>query len=242
MAPADKPETVSSIISDSVKPRVRLLGGSIAVLWIVNLLNTIAGHRLDVFGIHPRTLEGLWGILFAPFLHAGFGHLLANTISLAIFGSLVMLRRTRDFVSVSLIAALTSGLGAWLVGGANTVHLGASGVIFGLLGFLLSRGVFERRFWSIAGSVLALLFFGGALRGLFPGVPGVSWEAHMFGFLGGILAARLAARQAKAPTAPTTAAAKKRIAAPAPRARIDAPAEEEVTDDEIEALRRRMRG
>jgi membrane associated rhomboid family serine protease len=226
-------------LAEAVKARGRLLGGSVALLWAINLVNTLGGHWLDGLGVHPRSLFGLWGILFAPFLHASWAHLLANTTSLLILGWLVMLRRTRSFLEVAGIAAFTAGLGTWLIGGAASVHIGASGVIFGLLGFLLSRGVFEKKLFSILGSVLGLLVFGGALRGLFPGLSGVSWEGHLFGFLGGILAARLAV--GSSPTlagALSPAGTHARIAPP--RERIAEPEPEPEADEALEALKRRM--
>ncbi len=234
-------DTLSAVVTGT-RDRAKILGGSIALLWVVNLVDTLVGHRLAAgFGIHPRALEGLWGILFAPFLHANWAHLIANTTSLAMIAWIVMLRKKRDFFVVGALSALTAGLGTWLVGGANTVHIGASGVVFGFLGYVLSRGFFERKILPIVASVAALVFFGGALRGLFPGIAGVSWEGHLFGFLGGILAARLAA-------GPSTAAGQRqvpvggraRVGAVTGRSRIGGAEPDDTADEEIEALRRKM--
>jgi membrane associated rhomboid family serine protease len=104
-----------------------------------------------------------------------------------------MLRRTRDFVVVALVSALVSGLGIWLFGGGRTIHLGASGVIFGLLGALLARAYFERSWVALGLAIVAALLYGGMLWGVLPGAPGVSWLGHFFGFVGGIMAARLLA-------------------------------------------------
>jgi membrane associated rhomboid family serine protease len=123
----------------------------------------------------------------------GFGHLAANTVPLIVLGWLVMLRRTRDFIVVTLVSVLVSGLGIWLFGGANTIHLGASGVIFGLLGALLARAYFERSWVALGLAIVAGLLYGGMLWGVLPGAPGVSWLGHFFGFVGGVLAARLLA-------------------------------------------------
>jgi membrane associated rhomboid family serine protease len=229
---------------DEAKARAKLLLWPVGVVWAVNLVNSLLGHGLDRFGVVPRSLGGLLGILAAPFLHASWGHLLHNTISFLMIGWILMLRNRRDVYLVGGLAALTAGLGTWLVGVDHSVHLGASGVVFGLLGYLLSRGVFERKIWPILGTLVGLFFFAGSLRGLFPGVPGISWEGHLCGFLGGILAAWWSARRTS-PARPATAAPRARIAAPAPRARVAAPAPaareaEPSVDEELEALRRKM--
>lgn len=236
--PPDTTEkTALSTFAGGAKDRARLLGGSVAVLWAINLVDTILGHSLDGFGIHPRSLTGLAGIVFAPFLHASWAHLLANTLPLVVLGFIVTLRKTRLFFGVGVVSALCAGLGTWLVGGANTVHIGASSVVFGLFGYLVSRGFFERKLWPIVGSIAALVLYGGALRGLLPGLPGVSWEGHLFGFLGGILAARLGApsgQPARAPSRIAVGPARRRIAGDT----IGRGADEEI-ETEVEALRRK---
>lgn len=170
----------------------------VAWLWGVEIIDVIVfGGNLDQwFGIRPRVLSGLWGILFAPFLHGSFGHLLANTVPLVTLGWLVMLRRTGDWAVVSVIAALCSGLGTWLIGAPYSTHIGASGVIFGYFGFLLLRGYFERSFVAIAFSLLVTVLYGGLILGTVPflNAPNVSWEGHLFGFVGGVLAAWLLSR------------------------------------------------
>jgi membrane associated rhomboid family serine protease len=173
------------------------------------------------------------GILFAPFLHASFAHLSANTIPLLVLGWLVMLRRKRDFFWVSALAALVGGLGTWLIGPALSIHVGASVLIFGYLGYLLSRGIFERKIWPIVGSVVTFFLYGGALGGILPGAIGISWQGHLFGLIGGILAARMLRASPAETTAP--ADARRRIAVGAP-ARVDAlPAAERERDAELEA-------
>ena len=171
-----------------------LLAAIVAVLWVIELADlVIFGSNLDGFGIRPRTWSGLGQILVAPWLHVGIGHLAANTVPLVVLGWLVMLRRTRDFVIVTLVSALISGLGIWLFGGARTIHLGASGVIFGLLGALLARAYFERSWAALVLALVAGFLYGGMLWGVLPGTPGVSWLGHFFGFVGGVFAARLIA-------------------------------------------------
>jgi membrane associated rhomboid family serine protease len=146
---------------------------------------------LDQYGIIPRTVTGLRGILFAPFLHGNFRHLGANTVPFMTLGWFVMLRSISEFFEVTLIAMLVSGLGTWLIAAPNTVHIGASGVIFGYLGFLVLRGYFEHSLSAVILSVVAILFYGGLLWGILPGQAYVSWEGHLFGFIGGAIAARL---------------------------------------------------
>lgn len=171
--------------------RTRILFRIAFLLWAVMLSDIfIFRGRLALFGIRPRVIDGLWGIIFCPFLHAGFPHLIANTISFLSLGYLTMAQRTSDFWSVTLTAALTSGLGIWIFGAPGSLHIGASGVIFGYLGFLIFRGLFKRRLSTIFLSLFVAFFYGGLLWGVLPGHRGVSWEGHLFGLLGGIQAAR----------------------------------------------------
>lgn len=182
-------------MTDELITHAQILGGLVAIMWGLEILNQFfLGNTLESFGIIPRNLIGLRGIIFAPFLHANFAHLLANTLPFLGLGWLVMIRRISDFFTVSLITMLVSGLGVWLFAGANTLTVGASGVIFGYLGYLLTRGWFERKLASIIFSLIVLLVYGGLVWGVLPLVPGVSWQGHLFGFLGGILSARLLAK------------------------------------------------
>jgi membrane associated rhomboid family serine protease len=191
-----RPEHPVTRVSRHLGRHAMLLSIIVAILWSSEIIDQIIlGGRLDGFGIRPRTWSGLGHILIAPWLHVGFGHLAANTVPLLVLGWLVMLRRTFDFVMVALISALVSGFGIWLFGGARTIHLGASGVIFGLLGALLARAYFERSWAALALALVAGLLYGGMLWGVLPGAPGVSWLGHFFGFVGGVLAARLLADQ-----------------------------------------------
>lgn len=171
-----------------------ILAVTVALLWGIEVADVLFWQGgLDAYGIRPRTWQGLGHVLIAPLFHVGFAHLAANTLPLVILGWLVMLRRTWDYFIVALVSALVSGLGIWLFGGSRTIHLGASGVIFGFLGYLLGRAYFER---SIAALVLALVagaLYGGLIWGVLPGQAGVSWLGHFFGLLGGGLAAFLLA-------------------------------------------------
>lgn len=174
-----------------------ILGGFVAIIWILEIVDIFfLRGRLNSYGILPRHLIGLRGILFAPFLHCGFGHLIANTVPFLTLGWLIMLRETSDFFVVSALTMLVSGLGVWLFG-SRGFHIGASGLIFGYLGFLLLRGFFERSVISILLSLIVGFLYGGVIWGILPTQPGVSWEGHLFGFIGGVLAARLLSRRPK---------------------------------------------
>jgi membrane associated rhomboid family serine protease len=165
-----------------------VLGAFVAVLWFLEIIDALfLRGALDGFGIAPRLLTSLPGVLVAPFLHAGFGHLMANTIPFVVLGWMVMWRRTSDLFVVFLASAIASGLGVWLLGGAHTLHLGLSGVIFGFLGFLLARGYYERSAGAIAVALGAFLLYGGILWGVLPLQQGVSWQGHLFGFVGGVV-------------------------------------------------------
>lgn len=154
---------------------------------------------LDAFGIRPRSLEGLRGIALAPFLHGNLAHVIANATSILVLGSLLVARGPRIFWLSTLFSVVVSGLGIWAVGAPHSLHIGASGLIFGWLGTLIAAGWFERRIGSMLLSLVCLVAFGGMIWGVLPGAPGISWEAHMFGFIGGVLAARLLKPRAKTP-------------------------------------------
>lgn len=180
----------------TLKVHASVLGVSVASLWAVFAVNTVLGGSLLQFGVVPRTVDGLRGILLAPFLHANLAHLTANTASLLILGWLVMLRDARHFGIVALLAMLGGGLAAWLLGAGNSVHVGASGVIFGFLGFLIFAGWYARSFGSIVLSLTVTVLWGGLVFGVLPGDAGISWQEHLGGFAGGVLGARWFARDA----------------------------------------------
>jgi membrane associated rhomboid family serine protease len=162
----------------------------IPVLFAIELIDVLSGHELDLAGgIRPRSLPGLDGVIFAPFLHASFTHLSSNSMPLLITGTFVLATGARRFLWVTALVVLVSGLGTWFIGPAGTVGVGASGVIFGYLGFLLVQGIVERSWWSVAVSVLMGILLGWALRGVLPSDPHISWQAHLFGLIGGVAAA-----------------------------------------------------
>lgn len=182
------------------RKRARLATRTVGLLWVIETVDwLIFRGGLDVLGIHPRAISGLMGIFLAPFLHAGFGHLIANTIPLLVLGFLASSRKLMDVYVVAFASMLVGGIGTWLFGGVGTVHLGASGVVFGFLGFLMGRGFYERSASSIALSTVVTLLFGGMLTGVLPTVgAGISWQGHLFGFLGGLLTARIMGRELRA--------------------------------------------
>ena len=170
----------------------------IAIFWLVEIVDfLIFQEGLDNFGIEPRNIIGLRGILLAPFLHGGFRHLVANTIPFITLGWLTMIQETSDFYIVSIVSAIVGGLGVWLLGQPDSVHIGASILIYGYLGFLLLRGWFQKNFPSILLSAIVFFFYGGLIFGIFPSRVGVSWEGHLFGFLGGAITAWLIAKEKK---------------------------------------------
>ncbi|HMI47035.1 MAG TPA: rhomboid family intramembrane serine protease [Gemmatimonadaceae bacterium] len=177
-------------VATTLKTHAVVLGGTLAVFWAVFVVNTLLGDSLLVFGVIPRTTIGLRGILFAPFLHANLNHIVANSIPFVVLGWMVMLRDQRHFIPVTLAAMLGSGLTAWLLGAPGSVHIGASGVIFGYLGFLMLSGWYARSIGSILISIVVTVLWGGLVLGVMPGTPGISWQAHIGGFIGGVLAAR----------------------------------------------------
>ncbi|MEQ1571324.1 MAG: rhomboid family intramembrane serine protease [Myxococcota bacterium] len=178
-----------------VQSTAATVGVGVGVLWAVYAVNVVLGQALFAFAIHSWTAQGLVGLLFSPFLHASLGHLVMNTSSFALLGSLVHLRRPATFTTVSVLGALGSGLGAWLFSAPGTTTVGLSGVLFAYLGFLMTRGLFERRAVDLALSVGVTALFGSMAWGVLPLTAGVSWQAHLFGFLTGIgVAARLGRR------------------------------------------------
>src|SRR5271154_5729932 len=169
----------------------------VAIMWVVEIVNVLDSYRLDRDGIVPRNVSHLDGVVFAPFLHASLSHLLANTVPFVILGFAIALDGAGRLLRVSLIVALVSGLGAWLIAPAGSVTVGASGVVFGYATYLISRGLFDRRMGEVLLGIVVLLFFGGALISDLIPHTGISWQAHLFGGIGGVIAAAILARRAR---------------------------------------------
>lgn len=179
-----------------LKTQAAVLATIVLLMWFLEMIDTILLHQsLNQYGVRPRTLAGLWGILWMPLLHGGFAHLIANTGSFIVLAWLVMVRRTADFWFVTAVVMLTSGLGVWLIGPSHSVTIGASGLIFGYFGFLLVRVYFDRHLLSFLLAAVVFLLYGGIAWQVLPSLPGVSWQAHLFGFIGGVFAARAIGRQ-----------------------------------------------
>jgi membrane associated rhomboid family serine protease len=162
---------------------------AIIILWLVFLLNLVLPIDLRIFGILPRHTHGLPGILAAPFLHGNIQHLTANTGALFILLAVSLTYSRSQTLKAILVIILLGGAMVWLVGKPGAVHIGASGVIFGLTGYLMFLGLFRRNWKAVMISVVVTLFYGGALYSLLVYVPGISWSGHFFGFLSGVLAA-----------------------------------------------------
>lgn len=190
---AIRPRSIARVI----RTHLFLLFGLLGAMWIIEILDTLPFLYLDRYGIRPRSTTGMAGILAAPFLHVGFGHLLLNSIPFVILGGTVLLSGVRVFWAVTGLVVIAGGLGVWLFAAKFSNHIGASGLIFGYLGFLLARGVFEKSFASILVAVAVLVAYGGLLIGVLPLQAGVSWQGHLFGLLAGIVAARCIATNAR---------------------------------------------
>jgi membrane associated rhomboid family serine protease len=166
----------------------------VAVMWVAEIVDAVA-FNLDAHGIRPREIDGLQGIAFAPVLHGGFGHLVGNTVPVLVLGAAIALSGLMRIVAVTVIVMLVGGLGTWLTAASGTVHIGASGLVFGFAAYLVARGIFTRRALHIVMGVAVLLVYGGTLMlGLVP-TPGVSWHGHAFGAVGGVVAAWLLDRR-----------------------------------------------
>jgi membrane associated rhomboid family serine protease len=171
----------------------------VALLYLVELIDQLMNHSLDVNGIRPGQTDGLWGIVLAPVLHANWQHLAANTVPLLVLGFLVTLAGMSRFVWATAIIWILGGFGTWLIGNVGsscgpTDHIGASGLIFGYLAFLLVFGIFVRRFWDIVIGLLVLFLYGGVLLSAMPVLHqcgGVSWQGHLSGAVAGVMAAYL---------------------------------------------------
>jgi membrane associated rhomboid family serine protease len=179
--PADDRQRVRGLV---------LVGGMAALMWLVEVVDLVAGD-LDSAGIRPRDPDGLPGVVLAPFLHGGFEHLLGNTVPFLVLGAAIALSGLARIAVVAATVAVVGGLGTWLVAPAGTVHIGASGLVFGFAAYLVARGAFSRRALHLGVGLLVLAVYGTTLAFGFVPTPGVSWQGHLFGAVGGVVAARV---------------------------------------------------
>ena len=163
--------------------------GFVVLLWAVEFVDQVLGNGLDDEGVRPRDDEGLLGIVFAPLLHVGWEHLISNTLPLLVLGFLVFLSGIGRGLAATAVIWVVGGLGTWVIAPEHTIHIGASVIVFGWITYLMLRGIFARSEAQIALGAVILVFYGGVLLGALPGQPGVSWQGHLFGAVGGALAA-----------------------------------------------------
>ncbi|MDX5310209.1 MAG: rhomboid family intramembrane serine protease [Rhodococcus sp. (in: high G+C Gram-positive bacteria)] len=185
-----------------------LIAGFVALLYAIEAVDAAAPAELDSAGIEPRSADGLWGVVFAPVLHADWAHLSANTIPLLVLGFLVLVSGIGRGLAATAIIWIVGGLGTWLTAGAGFVHIGASILVFGWLTYLITRGIFTRQANQIVIGVIVLFVYGSILWGVLPSDPRVSWQGHLFGAGGGVLAAWLLSaderRRRRSPAVPTS--------------------------------------
>ena len=180
-------------IASVMRDRLSALCGAVALLWLVWLVDLVWPGSLSIlgYGIVPRTTYGLRGILVAPLIHANLQHLIANTIPLLLLGAIVVMRGVRAFFFVTFTSALVAGIGTWLFGTGNAQHIGASGIVFGFFGYLLLRTIFDGRPTSLLVTLLVAVLYGATILSSLVPTAGVSWSGHLFGFAGGVVAARM---------------------------------------------------
>lgn len=173
---------------------IAVLAGIVALMWVLEVINSLDSNHLVADGIHPRDPGRLWGIFTAPFLHASFQHLLDNTIPFVFMGLIIALRGAARVAAVTLIVIVIGGLGTWLLAPGGSTTVGASGVVFGYAAYLLTRGVFDRSALELLTGALVGLIWGGALLSSLVPHYGISWQGHLAGAIGGVVAAWLLAR------------------------------------------------
>jgi membrane associated rhomboid family serine protease len=178
-----------------------LLAATVAVMWIVQLINSLDSYKLDRDGLYPHNLDRIWGIFTTPFLHASWSHLIGNTIPFVFMGILIALAGPGRFAAVTLIVIVLSGLGTWLISPAGVPVVGASGVVFGYATFLLTRGFFNHSVVEILAGVVVGAVFGSALLASLVPHGNVSWQGHLCGGIAGVIAAWLLSSRDRAEAA-----------------------------------------
>ena len=193
------PSSTAAMVSTDTQRRTPsgfvLVGAMAALMWVLEILDAALGGDLDRHGIEPREVDGLDGILFSPFLHGGFGHLIGNTIPFLMLGALIALGGAARVLAVTAVVVVVGGIGTWVTGPDGSVHIGASGVVFGYAAYLISRFYYTRNLLHLGAGVAVVLVWGTTLLIGFVPTPGVSWQGHFFGAVGGVVAARLVHRR-----------------------------------------------
>jgi membrane associated rhomboid family serine protease len=186
---------------------IGLLAGIVALMWVIEVINTIDSNRLDNDGIWPRNVSHLWGIITAPFLHASFQHLISNTVPLVFMGLIIALAGAARLAAVTAIVIVLGGLGTWLISPAHSITVGASGLVFGYATYLLVRGFFDRSALELMAGIVVGVIWGGALIGSLLPQDHISWQGHLCGGIAGVVAAYLMRkpRPASAPAVPAIA-------------------------------------
>lgn len=175
--------------SFKVRAAAQLILVWVGLLWVLEAVDQATGHALDTFGIEPRRTDELLDVIPSSFMHFGFDHLIANTLPLLVLGFMAALRGTARFLAVALTIIVTSGVGVWLTAPEQSNTAGASGLVFGLFGYLVVRGFVDRRITDVALGGVVAVFYGSILWGVLPTSTGISWQGHLFGLIGGVLAA-----------------------------------------------------
>lgn len=176
-------------LDSDVRHGLVFVGVMAVIMWVAEIVDTVMGGDLDAYGIEPRDTDGLDGIVFAPFLHGGFDHLIANTVPFLVLGAIIALSGLARVALVTLIVMVVGGLGTWLVAPSHTVHIGASGVVFGYAGYLIARAVYTRSLSHLAAGIIVVAIWGFTLLGGLLPQDGISWQGHLFGLVGGVVAA-----------------------------------------------------
>ena len=196
-APVRRRQAPPPIRTNSIANSAGVMAVVVAIMWILEVIDTMLGNTLDHFGIHSWTGQGLWEIFTAPWLHYGWAHLAGNSVPLFVLGMLVYLESTRTWIVSGLTIMVCSGLFAWCFSAPGTITLGASGIVFGWLAYLLVRGLFTKRLHDILIAIIVFLIYGSVLWGVLPGAAGVSWQAHLGGAVGGVISASRLARHSR---------------------------------------------
>jgi membrane associated rhomboid family serine protease len=193
---------------------VELLLVIVSAMWIIEVIDAIDSYRLDNDGIHARDVDRLWGIFTAPFLHAGFGHLVSNTIPFVFMGVIIALQGARRLAMVTLIVVVVGGIGTWLIAPAGTSTIGASGVVFGYAAYLLTRGFFDRSVLELLTGLIVGVLWGGVLLASLVPHQQISWQGHLCGAIGGVVAAWLLStrRADRGSAAPSRGASARQLA------------------------------